>query len=67
MQKHSKLATVSLSLVVSSRHGVLDLPDELDPDLRHVVPCSEDIKNQGDSSQSVVTFQTVLGKPGPNL
>ena len=58
---------LSQSLVVARRDRVLDLPDELDPHLRHIVPCSEDIKNQGVSSQTVVTFKTVLGKPGPHL
>ena len=35
---------LSKSLVVARRDRVLDLPDELDPHLRHIVPCNEDIK-----------------------
>ena len=57
----------SQSLVVARRDRVLDLPDELDPHLRHIVPCNEDIKTPWDPSLLVVTFQTVLGKPGPDL
>ena len=60
------MAAISLSLVVPSGHGVLDLPDELHPDLRHVVPCTDGIKNPGVSSIEI-TLQTVLGKPGPDL
>ena len=42
---------LSQSLVVARRDRVLDLPDELDPHLRHIVPCSDGIENQGASSQ----------------
>ena len=38
-------------LVIPSRHSILDLPDELHPDLCHIVPCSDGIKTQGASSQ----------------